>query len=169
MINRRWAIIFLTALAALAIVVSLIQAGLPKQVRRQQYDEQKVADLQRLQQAITDYAYVQWRLSSSSTAKLLPPRLTDLQNLNFDQLFLTDPLTGQAYGYQVVDDSHYQLCAEFLTAVTGPAAPAAPAAAMNWDHPAGRYCFTQTLNFDQLKLDRGNYPMPLPVPVRAVD
>lgn len=165
--NRKLIILFITVLAVAAIIISLFQAGSPQQARRQQYDQQKLTDLQNLQQAITDYAYVQLRLSSSTT-NLLPKRLTDLNNLNLGQLFLVDPMTNKEYGYRVIDNTHYELCAEFLTTNVSPSAEDFPG---SWTHLPGYHCFNQVIDVEQLKINRGDYPTSpfKPVPVNLPD
>jgi hypothetical protein len=47
-----------------------------------------------------------------------------------------DPFTGRPYEYHKLDDTRYQVCAEF-----GAASPAASGPALFWAHPAGRKCF----------------------------
>ena len=66
----------------------------------------------------------------------LPDTLEELAALaRSERINLTDPETGQRYGYTVKDATTYELCATF-------SAQRDSDVQVFWNHPAGKHCFT---------------------------
>jgi Domain of unknown function (DUF5671) len=141
-----WTLIsFLVAI----IVVGIVIAGSPFTQRLTRFDTQKVNDLQTLQSQIVSY----WQQKSK-----LPATLNDLRDSISGFAPPVDSQTGVAYEYATTGPLSFQLCAQFnlssMGAQRGISAPMVPApygAGVsgindNWDHAAGRQCFSRTID-----------------------
>lgn len=97
--------------------------GTPGQQRLIMADQQRLEDLS----AIANTLY--WR-SQEQNDYALPDVLSsdDLRE---------DPITRERYDYRKIDDSNYQLCANFAT----DSDTHKLASQQNWQHPQGAYCF----------------------------
>lgn len=165
---RRLAAYTLAGASALAVVASLLVAGSPSQARLQRYDQQRVADLQAIESAVVTYASRQYRILSGSgfvaDEALLPEDLSVLRQLpGYADLFLSDPITRQQYGYRPVKDGSYELCATFQAASIdqAPDSETSP----TWSHGAGSTCFSRSIDPVQLGGEGAGYPQVAPRPV----
>ncbi|MDQ3287446.1 MAG: hypothetical protein M3Q42_04150 [Pseudomonadota bacterium] len=135
-IGRRLAIA-----AGLVVLVTVIAAivtmGSPSEQREIRLDERRVSDLARISDAIDSYA---------ERRESLPPDLATLAAQPGRDLAISDPATGEPYGYEVIGDGRYRLCAVFITD-TGQY-EARPALGDDWLHGRGRQCFERKLEDD---------------------
>ena len=102
---------------------------------------QRITDLQNISSSIQNYY---------STQQTLPKTLEDMSKLNYYSS-QTDPQSQKPYQYQKTGNTTYNLCADFNNAsndnkqMTQPY----PYGGISWNHPAGHYCFTETINPSQ--------------------
>ncbi len=133
---------FVTALVVVAfsIIWGFAVLGSPRTQQLIKYDEQKVSNLQQLNNAVQ--LYYQMRAS-------LPDSLDQIQSdENVSNQQWVDPQTKQPYEYILVGQSAkaYQLCATFNEAsqkdvLTYPVY----SGSIDWTHPAGHYCFNEAI------------------------
>ncbi|HTE49094.1 MAG TPA: DUF5671 domain-containing protein [Candidatus Paceibacterota bacterium] len=143
--------------SAVVIIVSIIWGfavlGSPRTQRLIKYDEQKVSDLQNINNQITSY------YSNQGT---LPYNLEEMGNGNY-YVAQVDSQNQKPYEYVKNSDTTYNLCAEFNKASddkSNTAYPKYPSYGGNitWSHPAGHYCFNETINPNIYR----NSPTPMP-------
>lgn len=127
--SRRLATAVSLAMAA-AVIAGLLVLGSPARQRSVHLDERRVADLGQLGTAMRLY----WQQHHALPA--------DLQALALPRAASRDPATGEAYGYAVIGEDRYRLCARFDLA-TAPDADAQPWLGNLGRHPAGWYCVEQ--------------------------
>lgn len=141
-----------------SLVASFFIVGSPATQRQRRFDDQRVSHLQSLQNEIVTY----WQQKEK-----LPERLDDLQNSISGFAPPVDPETGAAYEYNVIEPLTFELCAEFKTASLGPERSAKIPQPItyyfdpyqqNWNHQAGRVCFSRTIDPDLYKLDKNLRP-----------
>ncbi|NTW56649.1 MAG: hypothetical protein HGB20_06355 [Chlorobiaceae bacterium] len=117
----------LAAVAVLAaIILGLYLAGPPEVQREKKLDARRIADLQVIASAV-DFYYTRYGK--------LPDSLSILEKEPGSRLFLSDPLTGEAYPYTRFTAGSYRICARFARE-SGPGE-----ARTVWAHGSGRYCF----------------------------
>jgi hypothetical protein len=132
--------------------------GSPHTQQLLKYDQQKVTDLQNINNLVGSYY---------QTHNGLPGSITDLacvQSSNSPS-YCTDQQTKQPYEYILVGQSAkaYELCAVFnkasdnKNATTYPVYTYPSGGVTTWTHPAGHFCFTETINLNM-------YPKGVPVP-----
>jgi len=145
----------------LATVLSgFVIIGSPSEQRMRRFDERRVSDLSTLQYQIIAY----W-----SSKNDLPVGLEELNSAVTGYTPPVDPETGSSYEYSVKGENSFELCATFALA-SDPNDPSAPdyyygyygSKVENWDHEAGRHCFSRTLD-PQLDKLPGDAPSVLPV------
>jgi hypothetical protein len=123
---------------AVTVVYGFMNIETPTAVREMKLDDQQVSDLQSIQWRVEEY----YRLN-----EVLPDSLTDVyQNTQIPSA----PTGRMAYEYSVVDETSYELCAEFLhenqagdnrREVIYPLEKAG----YSWDHGAGLSCFKRVV------------------------
>jgi hypothetical protein len=113
-------------IAGIAVVAGLFVVGSPGEQRVLRADRQRVADLQTLAGALSDY----WRDNEH-----LPDRLDELVDGRRLSRVPVDPVSGDRYGYSRTSSDAFELCADFARA----SADQPPDSF--WFHPAGRRCF----------------------------
>ena len=124
-----------------SIVWGFSVLGSPRTQRLYKYDEQKVNDLQNIKNQITNY------YSNKGT---LPKNIEEMKANGSYYISEIDPQNQKPYEYQKVDNITYNLCAEFNKYTNSSGKN--QILMMNdyngrsWTHPAGRYCFEQTIN-----------------------
>jgi len=143
-----------SSLVILGMVIgAFFIVGSPMQARSEQFDQQRVADLQNIQWQVVNY----WQ-----SKEAMPSSLADLSDSISGYTAPVDPETGNAYEYRVKNAAglNFELCAtfdlEYIGGLDGrKSMPAYPVydgmASQNWDHAAGRVCFDRTI-------DRQLYP-----------
>lgn len=141
-LRKMWAI-SAAVFVIVAIVVGFMVIGSPRTQRLAKYDEQRVMDLQNINQSIVYY----FELKGS-----LPATLSEVASSGNYMIVPTDPETHTSYEYIMIGQSAkaYELCAVFNTDTTAYVNAAASSRPLNeypaaWNHPAGRYCFSQNI------------------------
>lgn len=146
---------FAGAIIIISIVLGFSVLGSPRTQRLYKYDEQKISDLQSINNQISNYY---------SNKGLLPKTIEEIANGNY-YIARADPQTRKPYEYEKATDTTYKLCAEFNKASDEknfrnrsnyPSYSSYDGINTSWIHPAGRYCFNQTINLNL-------YRKPLPV------
>ena len=140
-----------------SIIWGFTVLGSPATQRLYKYDEQKVNDLMSLNNEIINYY---------NTKQVLPDNLTDITALNY-YMVITDSQNGKQYEYEKISNTEYNLCADFNKASNtntqnGLTRPVSPYGDPSWTHPAGRYCFKETINPNLYSKQILNYPTYLP-------
>jgi hypothetical protein len=135
----------LLVVAALVIGAFFI-VGSPKQARLQQFDQQRLNDLQGIQWQVVNY----WQQKGQ-----LPVSLTDLNDSISGYIAPMDPETRMPYQYIIKNAAtlNFQLCATFNAAsdTNNPKTVPVPAMYPNdmsqvWNHPVGYFCFDRTID-----------------------
>ncbi|MES2006760.1 MAG: DUF5671 domain-containing protein [Patescibacteria group bacterium] len=132
-------------LVILTIAAGFFIVGTPGQARQYRLDEQRVSDLQNVQWQIVSY----WQQKQK-----LPAQLSDLNDSISGWNMPIDPKTGAGYEYSVKGETSFELCATFASdramksgsSIARPASVYGKDIADNWDHKAGRVCFTRTID-----------------------
>jgi hypothetical protein len=144
------------ATVAVTLLWGVYLVGNPSTQRGRHLDNRRVEDLRMIQNEMRTYTlgdtFYDGRNAPTQLEKPLPADLRTLAaNARYQRLTLSDPETGAAYEYRIVDPTHYELCATFET-------ERRQRYDIAWDHPAGRHCF----RFDALELEGTPEPKPLP-------
>ena len=150
-LNSQYRKIWLT-ISVVIIVGSIVWGfsvlGSPRNQRLLKYDEQKINDLQNINNQIQSYYQMK---------DTLPAVIIDLAGPNTYFTIPMDPQSSKAYEYKKTDKLTYELCAEFNKSSNEQNKVLTPVR-MNgiiwWTHPAGHYCFSQTIN-------KSLYPKPI--------
>ena len=134
----RWLLVAAGVVVVATIAAGIAVMGVPSQQRDARIDQHRVRDLDRIVDAVGKY--VEDRGS-------LPPTLEVLAGLPGRRLPIADPVDGAPYGYRIVGDRAFQLCADFVTdtATTPDIAEPGPGDRVEWLHGAGRQCFGRTI------------------------
>ena len=140
----------LSVIVVASIVVGFFVIGTPAEQRAKRFDEQRVGDLQVLQNQVVNY-WVQ--------KQVLPASLNDLQDSISGFLVPQDPASGAAYEYRIASPLSFELCAIFKTSTKDFKVAYKGARSFyiepvyygssfqqNWDHEAERTCFTRTID-----------------------
>jgi hypothetical protein len=157
------------AVVATALVAGVVIAGTPPQQRLVRLDEQRVSDLQNVQNQIL-YIY--------DRDGRLPTRLADTADSsgrNLDQI--VDPESGAAYEYRAISPASFELCATF-SAKTDPNSRGRHYyepityplytgddfyVEGSWEHDAGRQCFERVIRPNPANENTGGVPKPTPI------
>ncbi|PIR52192.1 hypothetical protein COU77_01580 [Candidatus Peregrinibacteria bacterium CG10_big_fil_rev_8_21_14_0_10_49_16] len=136
-----------TLIVAIAIVGGFVLAGSPQSERIRRIDERRIEDLRMINNEILTILFegrpFEPRIISPETGKEMLPEMkrplpTSLQEVQEQALYqrvnILDPVSGEEYEYQVLDETNYELCALFDMERVGDFD-------IFWDHPAGRHCF----------------------------
>lgn len=140
----------LVVLMVSAVVVGgLYLAGSPSKVRAQNFDNQRLNELQQLSSTIDNY------VAMHST---MPNTLQDAQTPY--PATMQDPETKQSYEYRTTGDFTYELCATFalptgkdmqngyysppVAPMRVPTKPYSAITPPDWTHPEGHHCFSLT-------------------------
>lgn len=113
------------------IVAGLLSVGAPGRTRGRALDDRRIDALRQIETSVQFHA---------EDHRALPSSLDELTQLR-DRRHLTDPSTGIAYGYEVVDSATYRLTATFDTADSLDA-NGVPIG-WDWRHEAGPTTFTR--------------------------
>lgn len=122
--DRTFAILATVAVAAGAVAGFWI-LGSPSQQRLILGDQQRLEDLSAIASSL------HWNYQNEESYSLPDTLEPNLQR--------QDPITQAAYGYNKLDDSNYQLCANFST--DSSTYKLASVTDANWQHPQGLHCF----------------------------
>jgi len=131
--------------AAFAVVASIVVAmvvgwgfvlvGSPGTRRMERFDEDRLRDLQAIAREIQDLV-AESDGGKNTLKEPLPKTLEELaRRARGQRVELSDPETGEPYGYNVKGESTFEVCAEFMQ-------PRDADYSVFWNHPAGQHCFT---------------------------
>lgn len=148
-------------IVAVSIVLGFFIIGSPADQRERRFDDERLSDLQILQSQIVNY----WVEKT-----YLPADLRKLEDSISGFIPPTDPGTKQAYEYKIISPLSFELCAVFSkerkeSNMTGQGAksyayPIYESGGFqfqkNWDHDAGRFCWTRTIDPELYKKDKLN-------------
>ncbi len=161
---------YFAAAAALLVLAAIVGGflimGSPAAARDQQLDNQRVEALRGIQDRVVNY----WQQKGT-----MPTKLSDLEDSISGYTLPTLP-DGSNYTYNPqpsVGPTSFQLCATFSrqsdaqSIYNGPMYPAG-GIGQNWQHPAGQYCFSRTID-PKLYPVYSNTVKALPVPQRPAN
>ena len=123
----RWLAAGVVVLAIVAIIGAVRVMGTPGQQRTHRLDDRRVSDINRLADAIQGFHERHDRFPKDIGA------LDDEVGVRMPR---TDPETGVAYEYRILDARRFELCAVFLNDTADEPDASTP-------HGAGRHCFTR--------------------------
>jgi len=128
-----------------SIVLGFAVTGSPFTQRAIRYDEQRISDLQNIDSQIRSYYQMK---------NVLPNTLSDISNSNTYNTLPDDPETNRPYEYTKLTNTTYNVCATFNTdskqEINVPSGM--PYYGQTWSHPAGHYCFSESINPPGTKL-----------------
>lgn len=131
--GRRLSVIASVVVGA-TLVAAIVVLDSPPQQREQRLDARRVQDLQQIGNAIDIY---------HDRNKALPADLAALRaEMSGWNLAPGDPASAAPYGYEVLGERSYRLCAQFTTDTAAAEAPYGPVVDA-WKHGAGRQCFNR--------------------------
>ena len=159
-----WAV---SSVVLASIIGGFFIIGTPAVQRDRRFDEQRISDLQTLQNGIVNY----W-----TQKEKLPQNLGELEDSISGFIVLKDPASDASYEYNVIDPLSFELCAAFktsskdfgLTSVGSKYSSMEPSLyrgnvfQQNWEHEAERTCFTRTIDPDLYKLNNGQLKVAAP-------
>ncbi|MGA8277030.1 MAG: hypothetical protein WB784_02375 [Rhodanobacteraceae bacterium] len=127
--GRQAFITLVVATVAASVLGGLFLLGSPEKARERGLDARRIADIRAIANAVDLYWTRQGRL---------PASLADLSHEQGIRVNPLDPETKRPYGYRVLGESRYELCAEFASkaAQEGYIAPSD-----FWAHGTGTQCF----------------------------
>lgn len=137
------------AIFLLLIVSGFYLAGSPTTARKELLDDKRVSQLILIQEQIIFY----WKHK-----KQLPTTLNQLTNAVTGFKTPVDPVTNKPYGYRVISNNTFELCADFQTKRDEVNLKDGSSDTLEWSwvHPAGHYCFPRTIDPELYKLDDKN-------------
>jgi len=148
--------IAVSAVVAILIISGFFLGGNPFRQRLIRFDDQKLSDLQMIQEQIRMY----WNQEGK-----LPASLAEMQGGLSGYVPPVDPETGAAYGYRPTGGMNFELCADFNLSSEEIAKYRQGyryADDPRWNHPAGEYCFDRELDPERDAYPDKFRPVPLP-------
>jgi Domain of unknown function (DUF5671) len=126
-----------------SIVVGFMVLGSPHTQQLVKYDEQKVVSLQNIDSGIKYF----WQTNSKLPDSLNSITGCDVQS-SLSNGLCVDQQTNKSFEYNKINDKEYEICAEFNKEAIYPAQAYISYTYYGgvWNHPAGHYCFKQTIN-----------------------
>ena len=118
----------LALVVVVAVVAGIVVVGSPAEQRTQRLDERRVGDLASIAQAADLY----WTRHAQ-----LPTSLNELTSEPGTRLRTDDPETNAPYEYRRLDDSAFEVCAQFQRQSQQDSV----AVDRFWLHGTGRQCF----------------------------
>ncbi len=151
----------LSFVVLVSIIAGFFIIGTPAEQRQRRFDEQRVTNLQTLQDRIINY-WVQ--------KEALPQNLNELEDSISGFVVPVDPESDLSYEYTVIDTLSFKLCATFKTSTEDFGSISQDSkyfypydsSQQNWEHEAERTCFTRTID-PELYEDNGQLKEPIPV------
>ncbi|MGH9379425.1 MAG: DUF5671 domain-containing protein [Thermoanaerobaculia bacterium] len=124
-------------LTAIAVIWGAIYIGSPAAGRTRRLDQRRVEHLQVIHNEVQDMTLgeTRWTRGDRRMLRPLPQSLDELmRQARSVRPEIRDPETGEPYGYQVLGEDRYRLCARFDRKRGERMQP-------RWNHPAGHHCF----------------------------
>ncbi len=129
-----WRVIALVLVLG-AIISGFAILGSPRTQKLYRYDEQKISGLTDIKYSIENYY---------SQKGVLPTTITEAAAEGYG-VVLVDSQTNLPYEYEKIDEKSYNLCAVFNKETKNENSQFV-GGEMSWNHPAGHYCFKDTIN-----------------------
>lgn len=129
------------ALAGALVVAGFVTTGSPMRAHLARLDQQRLEDLYAVQEKIVQH----WQAKGE-----LPASLDQLKDEIADYSPQRDPASGDSYGYRRTGPTSFDLCADFALKDSD-AAHSLPrwlqaGTSTAWNHEAGHYCFSRTID-----------------------
>jgi hypothetical protein len=145
---RKWFLVDASILVIASIVYGFVVMGSPGEIRTLRFDERRVSDLQSIQWQVVNF----WQQKQK-----LPALLSELEDPLSGFRVPTDPKTSEAYGFVPKTQLSFDLCADFelpsaqrIDRGFQPYHIAEPyTESENWEHVAGKVCFSRTIDPDR--------------------
>ena len=153
----------IVGLIVAVIIGGFFLVGSPANQRMVKFDQQRINDLQIIQQEVINY----WQQKEK-----LPQNLNELANDISGFRAPKDPETQGEYEYAVKSSLTFELCAEFKTSsrqgqkMSEPVRQYADPYQQNWDHEQGHGCFSRTIDPELYRNKDTGFPMK-PAPLEA--
>ncbi|WP_417449870.1 hypothetical protein [Kordiimonas sp.] len=129
-----------TFFAAAVVVAGIMLIRSPGEMKLVKLDARRVNDLRQLSRMINAH---------HKDGGVLPASLAELSTAGRPRALLTDPVTGEAYAYQVASPLSYKLCAVFALSDHDEDPSElygySVGAPTDWRHDAGPYCYELTV------------------------
>lgn len=134
-------LVFASVLVVATLAAAVWVMDSPSTQRALRLDQRRISELSQLQVLVEDWARSRGRLPASLAQLAAQPGIAPA---------IRDPLDGEPYGYAVLAERRYRLCAVFATDTAAPrdAGYQHSGQPVDWAHPAGPYCFARTLPRD---------------------
>ncbi len=136
--------VFLSIIVLGSVIAGFFIIGTPFTQRNRRFDEQRVQNLQMLQNQTLNY----WTQKG-----LLPGEISLLNDSISGFVVPTDPKTNKMYEYRIIDQYAFELCADFeaisdSNSIYSPAKYAMPYDSFNqnWNHKAEHTCFNRKID-----------------------
>lgn len=133
-----------------AVIAGFFLIGSPAKQRAIEFDERRVSDLQSISYAVDSYY---------GTNSRLPNDLSQLKSQEYYLSSLIDPVTKEQYGYRVIDEKTFELCAVFemdSKEISRRQYSGAPKPFQEtWEHGTGSVCFQRKI------IEEGGPKMPV--------
>ncbi|MDO8499564.1 MAG: DUF5671 domain-containing protein [bacterium] len=158
--------IIVSALVVISIIIGVRVIGTPRDQRNRRFDEQRMQNLDMLQNEIISY----WTRKS-----VLPATLNDLQDDISGFFPPNDPGSHLPYEYKIIDTLTFKLCASFALsneAYSRSGPKEIPYSynntyQQNWSHPrVGNNCFTRKIDPELYQINNDGQPRPALKPMR---
>ncbi|MBI2024083.1 hypothetical protein HYT00_01710, partial [Candidatus Giovannonibacteria bacterium] len=127
-------------IVATAIIYGFFLVGSPSEERAYRFDDERVSNLQMIQNEIINF----WQ-----TKKRLPNDLAELTDEIKGFRAPKDPETGADYVYKKTGDENFDLCATFVRPNRSRASEpkiSVPGQEFTWEHNEGEQCFSRTVD-----------------------
>ncbi len=129
-------------IVAVAVIAGFFVVGSPMTARIRQFDERRESDLSSIQGNITYY----WQ-----SKQKLPEALEDLRDDLRGVIVPTDPETNTPYGFRVLGERSFELCATFSLPSKQKDFSREPirepiSILDFWEHAEGTVCFERTID-----------------------
>jgi len=138
----------LASVVLASIIWGFFIIGTPQEQRQRRFDDERVSDLQMLQDRIINY----W-----AQKEVLPQNLSDLEDSISGFAVPQDPETEMSYKYNVMGELAFELCADFKTSSEGLGSVKSyyyGSFQQNWEHEAERTCFERTIDPELYKTEQ---------------
>lgn len=124
-----------------SVVAGFFIIGTPFTQRRRRFDDQRVQNLQMLQNQVINY----WTQKG-----ILPGQITSLNDSISGFVAPVDPKTSKAFEYRTIDQNTFELCADFETVSDSNQALTQgqyyDSFNQNWSHKAEHTCFNRKID-----------------------
>jgi hypothetical protein len=127
-----------TGVVVLSAAWGFAATGSPGTARLYKLDERRIRDLMTIRMEIENISLGDRRYNPREERQLLRPLSQNLEQVadsaKDNRPDIRDPETGEVYGYEILDESSFRLCATFRLARDERRDPI-------WNHETGRQCF----------------------------